>query len=558
MSIDYKSAPFDEAISYLENRIALPSERWNDFKDSEADAIFWSAGAVDATLVSDLQKAVTRAVANGTPYDSPEFASLIQNFSTNYGWDIKGGAEWRSRLILTQNVRQAYAAGRQQQQFDPDAMKLQPFLQYQHSDSRAPRPAHLALDGKVFKKDDPILSSIYPPNGFGCGCFMTSLSPRQMAKKGLEATSIALGDTLPYIDSNGQTKQAIVAPDKGFNAMPNASSGEQRQQILERAIARLPDRWGEAVQGTVTKALSALPSGSQPTAPSLMDKNDSNWQEYARKGKELIGEELIAAHLKTAPTQAEVDAHMKPYLAKVEAFKRKYADKEITQYGERKLKDLEYRAEFQQYNFESIAAETAEARALIKKIFLQRTAESEDLANKIDISKDVTKMRREGFWRGAMADFYTQTGGKGSTSLGELFLDPEDRAYALRSYSNKKGTINVGNEKEIFRETLFHEMGHHLEFENPALAKSARQFVLDRATGKPEKLSKLTGNDNYGDDETAIPDKFIDPYVGKLYDDDSTEVIAMGIEKFSSRVMALELLRKDPDHFFFVLGAMRS
>lgn len=167
MAIDYKSAPFDEAISFLESRIALPSQRWNDFSDSEANAAFWSAGA-DASFVGDLQKSVTRAIQNGVPYDSPEFAAQIAGFSEQYGWDIKGSADWRARLILSQNLRQSYAAGRHDQQFDPDVMKLQPYLQYLHSDSRAPRPAHVALDGKVFRKDDPIVSSIYPPNGFNC------------------------------------------------------------------------------------------------------------------------------------------------------------------------------------------------------------------------------------------------------------------------------------------------------------------------------------------------------------------------------------------------------
>jgi SPP1 gp7 family putative phage head morphogenesis protein len=252
--IDFKSAPFDEAISYLEGRIALPSERWNDYQDSEANAVFWSAGAVDATLVSDLQKSVTRAIQNGTPYDSPEFAAQIANFSEQYGWDIKGGADWRARLILTQNLRQSYAAGRHDQQFDRDVMKLQPYLQYLHSDSRAPRPAHLALDGKVFRKGDPIVSSIYPPNGFNCGCSMISLSQRQLDKKGLDVGQIALGDTLPYVDGNGQTKQAIIEPDTGFNSAPS-SNAEQRIINLARIKERLPRSWGERIDNAIANLL---------------------------------------------------------------------------------------------------------------------------------------------------------------------------------------------------------------------------------------------------------------------------------------------------------------
>lgn len=254
MAIDYKSSPFSKAISYLTDRIALPSKRWNDYKNSEANAAFWSAGAVDATLVSDLQKAVTKAIADGIPYDSPEFAQKIANFSEQYGWDIKGGADWRARLILTQNLRQSYAAGRHDQQFDPDVMKLQPYLQYHHSDSRNPRPAHLALDNKVFRKDDPIWGSIEPPNGFNCGCYTTSLSQRQLDKKGLDVEQIKLGETLPYVDGNGQTKQAIIKPDDGFNSAPS-SNAEQRKANLEIIKERLPKAWGKRIDKAIANLL---------------------------------------------------------------------------------------------------------------------------------------------------------------------------------------------------------------------------------------------------------------------------------------------------------------
>ena len=268
MAIDFKSAPFDKAIAYLENRIALPSERWNDYQDSEANAAFWSAGAVDATLVGDLQKSVTRAIANGTPYDSPEFAAQIANFSEQYGWDIKGGADWRARLILSQNLRQSYAAGRHDQQYDPDVMKLQPYLQYVHSDSRAPRPAHFALDGKVFRKDDPIWGSITPPNGFNCGCYTVSLSQRQLDKKGLEVEKLELGDTLPYVDRNGITKQAIVKPDDGFNSAPS-SDAQQRQANLERIKERLDKSWGKRIDNAILDLrASQLAINPNPVKPS--------------------------------------------------------------------------------------------------------------------------------------------------------------------------------------------------------------------------------------------------------------------------------------------------
>lgn len=246
---DFKSAPFDAAIAYLEGRIALPAERWNDYADSEANAAFWSAGAVDATLVSDLQKSVTRAIQNGTPYDSEEFAAQIANFSKDYGWDLRGDAGWRARLILTQNLRQSYSSGRFSQQFDPDVQRLQPYLKYVHSDSRAPRPAHVALDNRVFAKSDPIWQSIFPPSGFGCGCYTVSLSQRQLDRQGLQVEQIKLGDSLPY-DDGGITRQAEIRPDPGFDSAPS-NDPRQRQANLERIKGRLPKPWHKRIDDAI-------------------------------------------------------------------------------------------------------------------------------------------------------------------------------------------------------------------------------------------------------------------------------------------------------------------
>lgn len=52
---------------------------------------------------------------------------------------------------------------------------LYPFLKYQTAGDNRVRPAHSALDGKIFNVDSPALSSIYPPNGYGCRCEMIQM-----------------------------------------------------------------------------------------------------------------------------------------------------------------------------------------------------------------------------------------------------------------------------------------------------------------------------------------------------------------------------------------------
>ena len=55
---------------------------------------------------------------------------------------------------------------------DPDITKVYPGLQYKTQGDGKVRPEHVKLADKVFLKDDPIWSKIYPPNGWNCRCYV--------------------------------------------------------------------------------------------------------------------------------------------------------------------------------------------------------------------------------------------------------------------------------------------------------------------------------------------------------------------------------------------------
>lgn len=179
--------------------------------------------------------------------------------------------------------------------------------------------------------------------------------------------------------------------------------------------------------------------------------------------------------------------------------------------------------------------------------------EAERLANSVTLDPTLSRAQAKTS-REALADFYELTGGRGSTSLNLLKYD-DPRAYASRS-----GVVNIGDGS---RATLYHEFGHHAEYVSTQLLESAIAWRNGKATSKkPEKLSKLTGNKGYGDDEVAMPDKFVDPYVGKVYDsyfgEKATEVVSMGVERFHSPEAMKEFREKDPDHFHFILGVLTN
>lgn len=130
-----------------------------------------------------------------------------------------------------------------------------------------------------------------------------------------------------------------------------------------------------------------------------------------------------------------------------------------------------------------------------------------------------------------------------------LKIDPaRPRAYA----DPNTREVNIGKSRS--REVLWHELGHILEFNNPHLAEGMRAFRDSRATGPAQKLSELVKDRAYEPHEMALPGKYINPYVGKVYSDGYTEVLSVGVEHFASPSGLLRLYNEDEDHFHLILG----
>lgn len=180
-------------------------------------------------------------------------------------------------------------------------------------------------------------------------------------------------------------------------------------------------------------------------------------------------------------------------------------------------------------------------------------ASARAMANKIDIDDSVPPHHRDALMQDA-ADFYQLTGGRGKSSM-DRFDRTDSRASA------RQGSVNIGN---YDRETIFHELGHHMEFSSPGMLQAAVSYRTEMSTSsQPEKLNKLTRID-YDDNEIALPGKYIDPYVGKVYrnkyngEDTSTEVTSMGIQYFSSPARLKHLAETAPEYYHYMVGILTN
>ena len=135
--------------------------------------MFFSASVADARVLEKIRE-VTRAWFRG----ELGLAEARKRFAQ---WiDAPGIGDPRDRrmsniasaaridLILSQQAKMGAAVGRYQVSRDPDIEERYPCWRYIAGHN--PRPEHAALDGKVFRKDDPFWATHYPPWDFNCNC----------------------------------------------------------------------------------------------------------------------------------------------------------------------------------------------------------------------------------------------------------------------------------------------------------------------------------------------------------------------------------------------------
>ncbi len=194
MSADGVRLKFKEAIAYFDQKLNLPSAVWADILHGAHTKAFTVAGAMKDDLLVDLRVAVRKAVADGMTLD--QFRKDFDTIVAKHGWAYNGGRAWRTKVIYDTNTRVAWNAGRYAQMTDPGLVRRMPYWRYNHSPhSKVPRPQHLAWDGLVLRWDDPWWKTHYPPNGWGCNCWVDPLSPRDLAKLGKDGP-----DTAPPLD----------------------------------------------------------------------------------------------------------------------------------------------------------------------------------------------------------------------------------------------------------------------------------------------------------------------------------------------------------------------
>ena len=185
--VDLTRQEFREQIDFLTQKRGKPTTAWTDAMQGDHDRAFVVAGVTDMAMLEEFQQAI---IEGARTYDIKAFADEFDRLVEKYGWSYNGGREWRIRTIFETNIRTSYMAGRLRQMRDPDVVKVRPYWQYRHGETRVPlnpRPEHTSWHNLVLVWNDPWWDAHFPPNDWVCSCGVRTLSRgdlRRMGKDG--------------------------------------------------------------------------------------------------------------------------------------------------------------------------------------------------------------------------------------------------------------------------------------------------------------------------------------------------------------------------------------
>ncbi|MEN2979978.1 PBECR2 nuclease fold domain-containing protein [Tistrella bauzanensis] len=275
---------FTEQVAFLAQKRVSPTRSWRDALQGDHDRAFVVAGATDVSMLEEIHAAVIEAAET---YDYSAFKSRLTEVIERYDWQHSGQRERRIRTIYETNIRSAYMAGRLRQMTDPDVLRLMPYWQYLHAETRVPadpRPQHLAWDGVTLLWDNTWWITHFPPNGWFCSCGIRALSERR-AKKQPRWGEDAPADVMRKVwdPARGAEIEVPQGVDVGWDYQPGAlwSKGLTPSALIDPADGMLEVTGRHVVEVDTPAPLDDLLAASKPfTADALGDDLDP--EDYVR------------------------------------------------------------------------------------------------------------------------------------------------------------------------------------------------------------------------------------------------------------------------------------
>ena len=264
-----------EALDYIKNKNLKVGFSYKDVWNEEHATAFTVAKAMQIDVLSDMKKAVEKALEDGQSFES--FKKNIKPTLQQKGWwgkkqmtdpltgrevEAQLGSDRRLRTIYNVNLRSAYQKGQYERTMASD---LHPYLMYRVGNSQKHREQHLAWDGLILPKDDPFWNNHFPPNGYGCKCYTRAVT--EARKQRYENEGIKVPPTADGSGGGTLRVKTKAPPDKYRNYF------NERKGTLERLPQGIMPgfNWNQGQTGRTIPVLQECLKKAQQEMPQEID-----------------------------------------------------------------------------------------------------------------------------------------------------------------------------------------------------------------------------------------------------------------------------------------------
>ncbi len=278
------NVPPVEAVRRFRKKGRKITFAWQDADAALHARAFTVAKAMDLDILTDIRKAVDRAISDGITLDT--FRSELEPLLVKRGWwgrepiydpltkktrIVQVGSPHRLRTIFDANLRASYGAGRWEriQRVKADL----PYLRYVAVTDERTREEHLGWHGTVLPVDHPFWQTHYPPNGWGCRCIVQQLGDDDLERYGYEVTDVPsnAGKTREWVNKRtGEMRHIPVGLDPGWDH--NVGRVGRVGEALEQAIEKM-----DAAPEDLARAAARSFAGNPGLADFLGGKEAGSW-----------------------------------------------------------------------------------------------------------------------------------------------------------------------------------------------------------------------------------------------------------------------------------------
>lgn len=222
---------------------------WRDVSKEEHTNSFVVAKAMTADLLTDLHGGLMSAFNDG--WTKERYLAELRPTLQAKGWwgkkrqvdPVTGeerlvtlGTPRRLGVIYDTNIRMAHAAGRWERFLR--SASTRPYLTYHHTPREHPRLMHLAWDKITLPIEHVFWTTHYCPNGWGCGCYVTSERRAELVTSEDELKARGVYDRVPWV--NKRTGETTMVP-KGIDPGFDYNVGQSRMKALSAPAMAEPD-----------------------------------------------------------------------------------------------------------------------------------------------------------------------------------------------------------------------------------------------------------------------------------------------------------------------------